>query len=70
MRDANKCYVTEFYDTDMLNSLPESELENITDDATECAHIIPFSVGPACVGGKVDMNDVSPIYKYAPWPIV
>lgn len=69
MRDANRCYVTEFYDTDMLQMLPESEREDIRDDVTECAHIIPFSVGPANVGEKVDMNDVSSIWKHAPWSL-
>lgn len=66
MRDANRCYVTEFYDTDMLQALPESEREDIRDDVTECAHIIPFSVGPANVGGKVDIDDVSSIWIHVP----
>ena len=69
MRDANSCYVTEFYDTDMLQALPESEREDIRDDVTECAHIIPFSVGPADVGGKIDMDDVSSVWKHAPWSL-
>lgn len=69
MRDANRCYVTEFYDTDMLQTLPENEREDIRDDATECAHIIPFSVGPTNVEGKVDMDDVSPVLHYGPWPL-
>lgn len=53
----------------MLQALPESEREDIRDDVTECAHIIPLSVGPANVGGKVDRDDVSSLLHYAPWPL-
>lgn len=45
----------------MTRGLPESELEEVEDGATECAHIIPFSVAPNCVRGKVNMEDVRPI---------
>lgn len=59
MWEVYKCRVTGMCDNNMAEEIPESELDQSGEDATECAHIIPFSVGPACMRGKVDMEDIS-----------